>query len=117
MDIHLFVSVVIQIFVSAQEELSKTDLLFQSYDSRFAKINNSEIEELFAVFGQCLEGKWKILKTWYALLSNLKPRKTKIQNQLIWHYLDYGALRKEHLDSLTNFINRYEKLKGSLDYN
>ena len=32
-------------------------------------------------------------------------------------YLDYGALRKEHLDSLTNFINRHEKLKGSLDYN
>ena len=32
-------------------------------------------------------------------------------------YLDYGALMKEHLDSLTNFINRHEKLKGSLDYN
>ena len=32
-------------------------------------------------------------------------------------YLDYGALRKEHLDSLTNFINRHEKLKGRLDYN
>ena len=31
--------------------------------------------------------------------------------------LDYGALRKEHLDSLTNFINRHDKLKGSLDYN
>ena len=30
-------------------------------------------------------------------------------------YLDYGALRKEQLDSLTNFINRHEKLKGSLD--
>ena len=32
-------------------------------------------------------------------------------------YLNYGALRKEHLDSLTNFINRHEELKGSLDYN
>ena len=32
-------------------------------------------------------------------------------------YLDYGALKKEHLDWLTNFINRHEKLKGSLDYN
>ena len=32
-------------------------------------------------------------------------------------YLDYGALRKEHLDSLTDFINRHEKFKGSLDYN
>ena len=31
--------------------------------------------------------------------------------------LDYGALRKEQLDSLTNFINRHGKLKGSLDYN
>ena len=26
-------------------------------------------------------------------------------------FLDYGALRKEHLDSLTNSINRHEKLK------
>ena len=31
-------------------------------------------------------------------------------------YLDYGALRKEHLDTLTDFINRHEKCKGSLDY-
>ena len=30
-------------------------------------------------------------------------------------YLDYGALRKEHLDSLTDFINIHEKLKGNLD--
>ena len=42
MDIHLFVSAVIQIFVSVQEELSKTDLLFQGYDN-----SCSEIEELF----------------------------------------------------------------------
>ena len=26
-------------------------------------------------------------------------------------------LRKENLDTLTDFINRHEKLKGSLDYN
>ena len=32
-------------------------------------------------------------------------------------YLDYGALRKEHLDTLTDFINRHEKFKGCLDYN
>ena len=32
-------------------------------------------------------------------------------------YLDYGALSKELLDTLTNFINRYEKFKCSLDYN
>ena len=32
-------------------------------------------------------------------------------------YLDYGALRKEHLDSLTDFINIHEKLKGNLDQN
>ena len=37
----------IQIFVSAQEELPKIDLLFQSYDNIFAKISSSEIEELF----------------------------------------------------------------------
>ena len=30
LDIHLFVSAVIQNFVSAQEELSKTDLLFRA---------------------------------------------------------------------------------------
>ena len=47
MDIHLFVSALIQIFVSAQEEVSKTDLLFQSYDNIFEKISSSEIEELF----------------------------------------------------------------------
>ena len=34
----------IQIFVSAQEELSKIHLLFQSYDNRFAKINSSEMK-------------------------------------------------------------------------
>ena len=32
-------------------------------------------------------------------------------------YLDYGALRKKHLRTLTDFINRNEKFKGSLDYN
>ena len=32
-------------------------------------------------------------------------------------YHDYGALRKEDLDTLTDFINRHEKFKGSLDYN
>ena len=47
MDIHLFVSDLIRIFVSALEELSNTDLLFQSYDNIFAKISSSEIEELF----------------------------------------------------------------------
>ena len=32
----------IQIFVSAQEELLGTDLLFQSYDNVFVKISSSE---------------------------------------------------------------------------
>ena len=32
-------------------------------------------------------------------------------------YLDYGALKKEHLDILTDFIHRQERFKGSLDYN
>ena len=31
--------------------------------------------------------------------------------------LDYDTPRKEHLDTLTNFTNRHEKFKGSLDYN
>ena len=26
-------------------------------------------------------------------------------------------VRKEHLDNLTDFINRHEKFKGSLDHN
>ena len=47
LDIHLNVLPAIQIFVSAQEKLSKTDLLLQSYDTIFAKISSSEIEELF----------------------------------------------------------------------
>ena len=29
-------------------------------------------------------------------------------------YLDYGTLRKEHSDTLADFINRQEKFKGSL---
>ena len=37
----------IQIFVSAQEKLSKTELLFQSYDNIFAKISSLEIKQLF----------------------------------------------------------------------
>ena len=37
------------------------------------------------------------------MLSNLKPRRTKIQINLTF-YLDYGALRKEHLDTLIDFI-------------
>ena len=32
-------------------------------------------------------------------------------------YLDHGALRKEHLDTLTDFTNRHEKFKGNLDCN
>ena len=31
-------------------------------------------------------------------------------------YLDLWWLRKEHLDSVTNFINRHENLKGSLKF-
>ena len=30
--------------------------------------------------------------------------------------IGYGALRKEHLDTLTDFINRHKKFKGILDY-
>ena len=48
-------------------------------------------------------------------LSNLKPRRTKTQNQLVWNSFSIiGALRKEHLDTI-DFNNRHEKFKGSLD--
>ena len=36
---------------------------------------------------------------------------------ILTFYLDYGTLRKEHLDTLTDFINKHETFKGSLDYN
>ena len=81
------------IFVSAGEELSKTGLSLLSYDSIFAKISSSEIEELIEKnivqdFGQCQEDR-EMKNLGYmtcfirTMLSNLKPGITKIQNQLI----------------------------------
>ena len=126
MDVHLFASAVIQIFVSAQEKLSKTELLFQSYDNIFAKISSSEIEELFEKhIVQHLdnvkkgnEKSWRhdtFYKNYVEQFKTLKNENSKPIN--LTFYLDYGALRKEHLDTLTDFINRHEKFKGSLDYN
>ena len=126
MDIHLFISAVIQIFVSAQEELSKTDLLFQSYDNIFAKISSSETEELFKKhIVQHLENvkkrnekSWRHDTFWAICAEQSKTQKNKNSKPInLIFYLDYGALRKEHLDSLTDFINRDEKFKSSLDDN
>ena len=91
MDIHLFVSALIQIFASAQEKLSKTDLLFQSYDNIFIKISCSEIEEPFEKYivqrlddvKKGNEKSWRHDTFYKNMLSKLKPKKTKIQNQLI----------------------------------
>ena len=122
MDIHLFVSAVIQIFVSAQEELSKTNLLFQSYDNIFAKISSSEREEFFEkhVVQRLDNVKKGNEKSWRHNTHNTEQFKTQRNENSkpinLTFYLDYGALRKEHLDTLTDFINRHEKLKGSLGY-
>ena len=100
----------IQIFVPAQEELLKTDLLFQSYENILAKISSSEIEELF--------GKHIVKHAFYknyAEQSKTQKNENSIPINLTF-CLDYGALRKEHLESLTDFINRHEKFKDSLDY-
>ena len=50
------------------------------------------------------------------MLSNLKPRRTNIEYRKpinLTFCLDYDTLRKEHLFTI-DFINRYEKFKGSL---
>ena len=121
MDIHLFVSTAIQIFISAQEELLKKDLLFQSYDNIFAKISSSEIEEFLEKhivqrLGNVKKGNEKSWRhdTFYKQSKLQKNENSKPIN--LTFYLDYGALRKEHLDTITDFINRHEKFK-SRDYN
>ena len=121
MDIHLFVSTAIQIFISAQEELLKKDLLFQSYDNIFAKISSSEIEELLEKhivqrLGNVKKGNEKSWRhdTFYKQSKLQKNENSKPIN--LTFYLDYGALRKEHLDTITDFINRHGKFK-SRDYN
>ena len=91
MDIHLLVSAVIQIFVSAQEGLSKTDLLFQNYDNIFAKISSSEIEELFEKhIVQHLdnvkkgnEKSWRHDTFYRNYAEQSKTQKNKILNQLV----------------------------------
>ena len=116
MDIHLFVSAVIQIFASAQEELSKTDLLFESHDKIFAKINSPEIEELFEKhIVQHLddvkkgnEKSWRHDTFYKTYAEQSKTQKNKNSKPInLTFYLDHNAPRKEHLDSLTNFVNRH----------
>ena len=103
MDIHLFVSAVIQIFVSAQEELPKIDLLSQSYDNIFAKISSSEIEELFEKhivqrLDNVKKGNKKSWRhdTFYKNYSEQsKTQKNENSKPInLTFYLDYVALRK-----------------------
>ena len=51
------------------------------------------------------------------MLSNQNPEERKFKIKLFDILLDYDAQRKEHLDTLANYINRHEKFKGSLDCN
>ena len=53
------------------------------------------------------------------ILTNQKSKRTKTENQLICHssWLWCTKERKEHLDTLTNYISRHETFKGSLGYN
>ena len=45
--------------------------------------------------------------------AHSKTQKNKNSKPInLTFYFDYGALRKDHLDSLTNFINRHKKVKG-----
>ena len=65
-----------------------------------------------------LRREMKNLRDMIRFAEQSKTQKNKNSKPInLTFYLDYGALRKEHLDSLTNFINRHQKLKGSLDYN
>ena len=60
----------------------------------------------------------KSLRDMISFAEQSKTQKNKNSKPInLTFYLEYGALGKEHLDSLTNFINRYKRLKGSLDYN
>ena len=91
LDIHVNVLPAIQIFVSAQEKLSKTDLLLQSYDTIFAKISSSEIEELFEKhivehLGNVKKGNeesWTRDAFYKNYVKQSKTQKKKIQKQLI----------------------------------
>ena len=60
----------------------------------------------------------KNLRDMISFAEQSKTQKNKNSKPVnLTFYLEYGALGKEHLDSLTNFINRHKRLKGSLDYN
>ena len=52
----------------------------------------------------------------YVEQSKIKKNKNSKPINLSF-YLDYGTLRKEHLNTLTDFINRHKQFNGSLDYN
>ena len=49
----------------------------------------------------------------YAEQSKTQKNKNSKPINLTFYHLDHRALRKEHLDSLTDLINRHEQFKGS----
>ena len=58
----------------------------------------------------------KILGDMIRFAEQSKTQKNKNSKPInLTFYLDYGTPRKEHLESLTDFINRHEKFKVSLD--
>ena len=87
LDIYLFVSAVIQIFVSAQEELSKTDLskamITYLPKSVVQKQKNSLKNILYSIWIKLrreMKNLGDMIRFNRTMLSNLKPRRTKIQN-------------------------------------
>ena len=123
MDIHLFVSAVIQIFISAQAELlkacySKAMITYYSPKSVVQKYKNSlknTLCSIWTMFKKGNEKSWRhdtFYKS-YAEQSKTQKNKNSKPINLTFYHLDHGALRKEHLDSLTDLINRHEQFKGS----
>ena len=64
------------------------------------------------------EESWRHYTFYKNCVEEPKTQKNKNSKPInLTFYLDYGVLRKDHLDWLTDFINRHEKFKGCLDYN
>ena len=94
----------------------KLTCYFQNYDNIFTKISRLKIELFENHIVQHLDNVKKANeKSWrhdtfyknYAEQSKTQGNKNSKQITLTF-YLDYGALRKEHLDTSTNFFNRHE---------
>ena len=112
MDIDLSVSAVIQIFVSAQEKLSKTDVFFQIYDNIFVKISSSEIKEPFEKhIVQHLdnvkkgnEKSWRHDTLYKNCAEQSKTKKKENSKPIkLTFYIGYGALRKKTFRRINGF--------------